>query len=128
MHVGRRPGDEPVSSVELHRRGSAAAARRAGAEIGDDAAFDEQGAERTDGWRGQIGGGNNFGARERSWAIDREREHAIEVQRPEMSGMACRDVDVVTLRRVANFSRHASLKNGCEVSAFSHPEHNSKVV
>ena len=100
-------GHEPVTRVELHERGTAAAARRRSAEILDDAASDQIRAERSDGRRRQPGGGDDLGARERRGLRDREGEDPIEVERPKMSRVACADIHVdLTLRHAGRVACH----------------------
>ena len=85
-------GHEPVTRVELHERGTAAAARRRSAEIR----------------RGQASRLNHFAPRERPRLRDREREHAVQIERSKVRGMARVDVGVrLTLADVARISCHA---------------------
>ena len=96
-----------MTGVELHARRPAAAARGAGAEIGDNAAADQMSAERADGGRRQAGGFDDCGPSERSRLLDRECEHAIEVQRAQMRRVAGPGIRVrLTLCRLVRPSCH----------------------
>jgi len=68
-------------------------------------------AERSDGRRGEPGGLNDFGARERACLIDGEREHAIEIQLAEVGGVTSADVRIalktVMPGRAPGVNRHA---------------------
>ena len=89
----RRPeidaGDVGVPGVELHQPRPAAAAGRRGAEIADHAGLNQMGGEAPDGRRRQAGRLDNLRSSERSRSFDRDVEHPLDVETPEMTGMAC---------------------------------------
>jgi hypothetical protein len=79
--------DECVAGVELHQGRAPAAARRGRPEIGDDAGANEMRRQGADGGRRQAGCFDELRAGERPRAIDRNREHAIDVQPAEVCRM-----------------------------------------
>ena len=95
----RRPeidaGDEPVARVELHEGRTASAAGGSGAEVGEHARLDQLGGEAADGGSGKAGGVADFRAREGVGPVDGDGKDAIEIQAPEVRGVADRITSVL---------------------------------
>ena len=84
----RDPGDEAVASVELHEERTPSAARGARAEVGDQPAVDQVGDETPHRGRRKPRGLDQLGPRERSRAIHGEGLDPLEVQPPQVTGVA----------------------------------------
>jgi hypothetical protein len=84
----RDPGDEAVARVELHERGAAAAARRPGAEMPDEAVPDELDGEGPDGRGRQRRRFRELRPGERLRPVHGRRQQALEVEMPQVAGVS----------------------------------------